>query len=169
MDAPDERVFFRSDPEVFARACDAFENLRCALAELLPDARIEHVGGTAVPGLLTKGDLDIQIIVSADAYEHAKEVLASRFNIHEGAFASDTACSFKDDDADPPLGIHLTIKDSPDDFQWRNRDLLLARPDLVKELAALKLRHHGGSMETYRDEKAQFFERLGQRSASDGS
>jgi GrpB-like predicted nucleotidyltransferase (UPF0157 family) len=42
----------------------------------LPGARVEHVGSTAVPGSLTKGDLDICVIVEGGQFERASRVPA---------------------------------------------------------------------------------------------
>lgn len=36
-----------------------FDMHRRHVAELLPGAEVEHVGATAVPGALTKGDVDM--------------------------------------------------------------------------------------------------------------
>ncbi|MBI3565082.1 MAG: GrpB family protein [Elusimicrobia bacterium] len=155
-----ERVRFSSSPEVFARAQAAFERLRADLAALIPGARIEHVGSTAVPGTLTKGDLDISIVVERGAYEQAKAALARLYELNPGAFASDHSASFKDDAAEPPLGIHLVVAGSGDDFQWVFREVLLARADLRRDYDELKRGFEGKSMAAYREAKEKFFARV---------
>jgi len=100
------------------------------------------------------------VIVPESDYARAREALEAHWEVHEGGFSSPTATSFKDDATAPPLGVHLTVAGSEDDFQWRNRDALLARPDLRARLEQLKSRHQGGSMDDYRDEKGMFFWRL---------
>ena len=39
--------------------------LNASLRPLLPTAEIEHIGATAIPGALTKGDLDVMVRVAA--------------------------------------------------------------------------------------------------------
>ena len=40
------------------------------IARLLPDAQAEHIGASAIPGAVSKGDLDICVLVTAQ--EHAR-------------------------------------------------------------------------------------------------
>lgn len=155
-----ETVSFSSAPEVFQKAQVAFERLRTELARLFEGARIEHVGSTALPGSLTKGDLDVQVIVRPGEFKRVKDVLTQRYQSNTGAFSSNESASFKDDGATPPIGIHVTIAGCSDDFQWRFRDALMSRADLRKEYDDLKRDFEGKSMDDYRNAKERFFERL---------
>ena len=56
-----------------------FSRIEAVINSLLPDACIEHVGGTALPHGITKGDLDIQVRVRADVFQAAKGVLGQAF------------------------------------------------------------------------------------------
>lgn len=67
-----EIVNFSADPKVFLKANIAFDQLHAELSRKFPGARIEHVGSTALLGSLTKGDLDIQIIVDRDGFQRVK-------------------------------------------------------------------------------------------------
>jgi GrpB-like predicted nucleotidyltransferase (UPF0157 family) len=133
-----------------------FEEVAAQLRELLPGADIQHVGSTAIPGTLTKGDLDVQVRVPATEYSRAKRELAKIFLLNVGGFASDDAISFEDDSVRPSLGIHLTVIDGSGDIQWKFRDLLTASSDLRADYDRLKRQFDGGSMAQYREAKAEF-------------
>jgi GrpB-like predicted nucleotidyltransferase (UPF0157 family) len=64
-----EKVHFHSDDEMFRKADRLFRETRAKLLKLLPGADVEHVGSTAVPGVLTKGDLDTWRHPSSSLYD----------------------------------------------------------------------------------------------------
>lgn len=125
---------------------------------MLPWADVQHVGSTAVPGSLTKGDLDIQVRVPADRFAEAEACLAGRYDRNTGSLSNASFASFKNDDLPIPLGIQLSAIDGPQDIFVRWRDLMLADPTLVDAYNALKRRFHGGDMGAYRAAKTAFIE-----------
>ena len=48
------------------RAVAAFEDAQLLLSAILPDARIEHVGASAVPGAYSRGGVDLCVVVPRD-------------------------------------------------------------------------------------------------------
>lgn len=126
---------------------------------LLPAAVIEHVGSTALPDGLSKGDLDVQVRVRREDYDQACRLLASMYEHNPGGFTEEGR-SFKDDSADPALGVHVTIIGGPSDIQHRQRDFLRAHSDMRAEYDALKRSFEGGAMDEYREAKDAFFARL---------
>lgn len=156
----EETVAFLPEEHFRARVQARFEQLRSELEAVVPGAQIEHVGSTAIPGSLTKGDLDVQVRVPAAQYLAAKERLCRLFAINGGGFSGHDAISFEDYSGDPNVGVHLTVVGSTADVQWRFRDLLLASQSLRREYDELKRRFEGKSMERYRDAKADFVDRV---------
>jgi GrpB-like predicted nucleotidyltransferase (UPF0157 family) len=156
----EETVTFLPEEHVRARVQSRFEQLRNALEAVVPGARIEHVGSTAIPGSLTKGDLDVQLRVQAAQYAAAKERLCQLFDVNAGGFSGHDAISFEDYSGEPHVGIHLTVVGGSADIQWRFRDLLLASKPLRQEYDDLKRRFEGKSMARYRDAKADFVDRV---------
>ncbi|MGE0482163.1 MAG: GrpB family protein [Phycisphaerae bacterium] len=138
----------------------AFAALHAELSILLPHADIQHVGSTSVPGALTKGDLDIAVRVSAGRFERGEAVLARRFARNEGNERTTEFASFKDDDADPPLGVQLVVAGSEADTFVRFRDALRADAALVAEYNALKQSFEGRAMDAYRVAKWAFIDRV---------
>ena len=143
------------EEEVRERVAGVFGRRRVELGGLLPGARVEHVGSTAVPGSLTKGDLDICVIVEGGEFERASRVLAECFRIHQPENWSPTLASFTAPGEDGiDVGVQLVPAGSPDerDFVgWRDR--LRADPDLRARYDELKRRHQADGMDAYRAAK----------------
>lgn len=110
-----------------------FHQLKQELEMLIPGSDIQHVGSTAMPGSLTKGDLDIQVRVTMAEFARAKKRLCEIYEINDGGFVANDAISFEDYSGDPSLGIHLTVIGGSCDIQWKFRDLLIASAFLKKE------------------------------------
>lgn len=130
------------------------------IARLLPDADIQHVGATAIPGAQTKGDLDINVRVASPAFSAADGLLALRFERNAGSLHTATLSSFRDDRADPPLGVQLTARGSIDDCFIAFRDGLRADLKLLAAYNALKRASDGMAMAEYRAQKSAFVERV---------
>ena len=128
-----------------------------ALRPLLPEtAEIHHVGATAVPGCLTKGDLDIVVRVTPEKFAVSDQALALRYARNTGSVRTHDFCAFETPDSEPPLGIQLTAKGGDHDFFHLFVERLRAEPDLLKRYNALKRRFEGQPMEVYRKAKSDF-------------
>jgi len=149
--------FFRT-VDISEKIDTLFKSEKQKLGELFPDADIEHVGGSAIPEALSKGDLDINIRVSLDNFEAAAKILKTLYEINQPKNWSKHFASFKDDSRQ--LGIQLTVIDSPEDFFVAQREYLKSHPEVLSELNALKEKFEGKDMNEYRKEKGEFFERL---------
>jgi GrpB-like predicted nucleotidyltransferase (UPF0157 family) len=154
--ADNELVHFAPEQHFREAVARLYRDVEAELRRLLPGADIQHVGSTAIPNSLTKGDLDVQVRVAGSEYAAAKAALENIYAVNTGGFASEDAISFEDYSRQLSLGVHLTVIGGTADIQWRFRDLLAASPDLRAEYDRLKLRFHGGSMSRYRDAKAAF-------------
>jgi GrpB-like predicted nucleotidyltransferase (UPF0157 family) len=126
----------------------------------VPNAKICHVGSTAVPGSLTKGDLDVQVRLSEEQFSGAKARLKDLYRVNAGGFSDFDGISFEDYSEEPSVGIHLTVIGGSSDVQCKFRDLLLASEVLRKEYDELKRGFEGGSMDAYRTAKAKFVSRV---------
>jgi GrpB-like predicted nucleotidyltransferase (UPF0157 family) len=151
----DEPIALVREEEIRGRVAAIFARRRAQLEGLLPGARIEHVGSTAVPGSLTKGDLDICVIVEGAEFERASRALAERFEIHQPENWSASLASFTAPSEDGiDVGVQLVPAGSPDELHfvgWRDR--LRADPELRARYDELKRRHQGDGMDAYRAAK----------------
>ena len=127
------------------------------ITELLPEADIQHVGSSAIPNSLTKGDLDIQVRVNAEQFSNAVVLLSNLYKSNDGSVKTDTFRAFKDDTTKPPLGIQLTVINSEFDFFWKFREVLLANNKYRDAYDKLKKEYEAKSMDAYREAKDIFF------------
>lgn len=140
-----------------AAADAAFHDWKRRHRTRLPQgADIEHVGATAIPGALTKGDLDIAVRVEPADFNAALRVLEPTHRPNLQSVRDETFAAFEADGASVPLGVQLVVKGSRLDLFTRFRDALIADPQLVERYNALKQRHDGGDMALYREAKAAF-------------
>ncbi|QUW23163.1 GrpB family protein [Sporosarcina sp. Marseille-Q4063] len=137
-----------------------FTSHRDLIQELIPRADVQHVGSTAIPNSLTKGDLDIQVRVSKIQFIQAVESLSSVYESNDESIKTSEFRAFKDDTGIPPLGIQLTIIGSEFDFFWKFRDILLQNDQYRTEYDELKRKFEGKCMEAYRGAKNDFFSKI---------
>jgi GrpB-like predicted nucleotidyltransferase (UPF0157 family) len=161
--------FFLPDQNYLEQVKALYE-LHCQeILQALPKAQVEHVGATSVPGLLTKGDLDLQVSVSEQDFTEAVVTLRSIYAIHQPENWTGSFASFKlSQDAEIPVGIQLVVQCSADDVFVKIRNLLVARPETVKELNLLKQSYDGGDMSRYVEQKGAFFTSLLQANTDSG-
>src|SRR5690625_2005753 len=128
---------FRNDEE------KAFLSQKKLIKAYLPGVDVQHVGSTAIPNSLTKGDLDIQVRVTAKQFPEAVKALSKLYEINEGSAKTEEFRAFKDDLASPPLGVQLTVIGSEFDFFWKFRDVLLQNEKYIAEYDELKRKYEG--------------------------
>jgi GrpB-like predicted nucleotidyltransferase (UPF0157 family) len=153
-------VHFRNEHELRSQAQRAFELHRSTIARLVPAATIEHVGSTAIPGSLTKGDVDLLVSVPAAEFWAAEAALAQHYERNAGSLHNDVFASFKDDSADPPLGIQLTCDETLRVEFIGFREALLRAPELLAAYNDLKQACEGMTMDEYRQRKDAFIRRV---------
>ncbi len=146
--------------QISKKANFLFDKEKVKLLELFPNADIQHVGSTSIPGSLTKGDLDINIRVSKLDFNTTVNSLKQTYEVNQPENWTKTFASFKDDNMEIPLGVQLTVKNSQYDDFYKLRDLLINDSVLLKEYNEMKLKFHDKNIDDYRKEKSEFFERL---------
>jgi GrpB-like predicted nucleotidyltransferase (UPF0157 family) len=136
------------------------------LAALLPDAELHHIGATALPGAVTKGDVDLLVRVSPALFPAAVESLRRHFAVKQPDNWSAAFASFGDDTGhELPLGIQVVVKDSEEDFLLFLRDYLIANPDALAEYNRLKRAHALDGADGYWKAKDAFFSQILRRRA----
>jgi GrpB-like predicted nucleotidyltransferase (UPF0157 family) len=164
-------VEFVNEGEIRATVAEILGGLCRELAKLLPAATIEHVGSTSIPETVTKGDLDVCVLVDQTELHAADGILAGRFARNIGSDRSESLSSFVDPSRRVAVGIQLVARGGAEDFFVRWRDLLRGSPALRDAYNDLKRRWHGRSHGDYRQAKSEFIERtlaspLGDRGAA---
>ena len=125
-----DTLVLRAHDEVAPQADAAFAAFVAAWAcRLPPSADIVHIGSTAIPGCLTKGDLDVCVRVNREDVARVDALLATGYARNTGSFRSAEFSAFKDDSHHPPLGVQLVARGSELDVFVGFRDCLLWATD----------------------------------------
>jgi len=127
----------------------------------LPGADVEHVGSTAVPGCLTKGDLDVLVRVPSEAFLSSMEVL-------DGLFArsprNDSTGDYIEYDyvgRGFSASVQLAVVDEWHDRRFHGlKALLTSDPRALERYNGMKREYEGRPMEEYRRAKALLIESL---------
>ncbi|MBK5445064.1 MULTISPECIES: GrpB family protein [unclassified Peribacillus] len=155
-----EQVNFLDNSQSYENVEKAFLVHKKIIKELLEEADIQHIGSTAIPNCLTKGDLDIQVRVIPEHFSKAVQALSQLYELNDGSVKTSFFRSFKDDTKIPPLGVQLSVIDSEYDYFWKFRDVLLRSDAYRMEYDELKRKYEGKNMDEYREAKNEFFQRL---------
>lgn len=136
-----------------------FEKQRQSLHKLIPSADIRHVGSTAVPGSITKGDIDIQIRVEKMKFGDALEILSKHYNPNrKNEIWRDGFASFEDySNPTIPVGVQLTVTGSKYDEFYKVRDLLIEDTALLEKYNDIKRSCEGKTYAEYRKCKRKLF------------
>ena len=120
------------------------------LQPLAPGVTIEHIGSTAIPGTVTKGDVDVVLRVPAGKFASLVTALRTGYEIAQPQNWTADFASFKDDETGPlPFGVQVIVLGSENDHLVALRDLLRRDPLARARYNEVKQRHHGSEAETY--------------------
>jgi len=134
-----------------------FERIRL----LVPDTELHHIGATAVPGALTKGDIDTLLQVLPSDFTAVVDVLKQHFQIKQPANWTPEFASFGDDTTYAlPVGIQVVVKDSSADFLLFLRDYFIENSAALTEYNRLKTAHSEDGQEAYWNAKNEFLSRI---------
>lgn len=70
-----ESVHFMPEEEFRQKVERLFQDQKEKIQSLLPDADVQHIGSTAIPNSITKGDLDIQVRIPVEGFSMAVTTL----------------------------------------------------------------------------------------------
>ncbi|PYZ97788.1 hypothetical protein CR205_04125 [Alteribacter lacisalsi] len=130
------------------------------IKSVLPAALVYHIGSTAVPGSLTKGDVDLQVRVSQKDFPEAREALAKIYKVNQGSFQSSFFCAFEKEAEVLPLGVQLTVIASEVDHFWKLTAFFQTHPEFTQQYNELKQTSEGLDMDEYRDRKSLFIDEI---------
>jgi GrpB-like predicted nucleotidyltransferase (UPF0157 family) len=150
-----------ADSSELFEAANAFADAVVArLKSLLgEDVEIRHIGATAVPGCLTKGDVDIVVRADTANFAGTRERLDAHYEKNLGSPRDESFASYTDGTQRFPLGIQLVLRGSKHDNFHQFTERLRQSGKLLAAYNALKRDYAGADMETYRAAKAEFIAR----------
>lgn len=142
-----------------------FDALRRRIGAALGDLAIaiEHVGSTAVPGLVAKPTIHIDVLVSPDRVGEAIERLGSIGYVHEGNLGIPGREAFHRPRGTPDHHLYVCPRDSREYVRHlRFRDHLrrdAAATHAYTELKLVAARGAGEDRDAYTRMKSEFIER----------
>lgn len=152
------RLTFVLSDLVAEQAAAAFAEHERRICERLPDVEIRPTGGTSIPGVLTTGDVDLQVRTEEESFEMVREVLRELYEPHHADVWHSEGAFFTAPGSQPQVEVALTAIGGLDDLHhgeaWQQ---IAADPDLLEHYNALKRGHEGGSVADYQAAKRDFF------------
>lgn len=149
------------EPEQYQQRCaQLFNSYQKDISALLPFAKIEHIGSSAIPNAISKGDLDIYIEVMPEQFEFAIEQLKTLNFIEKlNTLRTHELCmleSLNNDD----VAFQIVVTDSVFTFFLAFKNKLINSPTLVNEYNELKLQCSHLDPDQYRTIKSDFINRV---------
>jgi GrpB-like predicted nucleotidyltransferase (UPF0157 family) len=151
---------FLAPEEYQPLANEVFRTLAARISATVVGADVHHVGSSAVPSLISKGDLDIYVGVPAASFSEAMAKLEKLEDFHMklDTLRTDALSPFEVHGFPLDVGVQLVAQGSQFEFFLTFRDLLMTDPDLRERYNALKRASVGLDEVQYRAAKAAFIE-----------
>ena len=148
---------FFSAHEYQPNCAQLFEDYKNKIQPLIPFAVIEHIGSSAIPNAISKGDLDIYIEVPTHRFIDAIQQL-QQLNFKEklDTLRTHELCMLESQQHDVALQIVVTGSEFCNFITFR--DLLRNSPSLTQQYNQLKQRGIELSQDQYREIKADFIQ-----------
>ena len=145
-------------PEEYQERCEAlYLQYKAKITGILTNALVEHIGSSAIPHCISKGDLDIYVAVDFLQHKKAiKEIQKLGFTIKQETLRTENLCMLEDS----YVAIQLVTKGSEFESFISFREALINDSELVKQYNQLKLNCVGFSMHDYRKVKSRFIEKV---------
>lgn len=129
------------------------------ISQKLPGARFEHVGASSIAGAISKGDLDICIVIPLSNHQYTVETLvALGFVVKADTLRTPHLCMLLSPRRDLDVALQVVAENSKFEFFMHFRDALRATPSLVEQYNELKRQFAPMGPDRYREEKAKFIE-----------
>jgi len=148
---------FLKSTEYQTSCINRFDFYKIEVQKLLPKARIEHIGASAIPNAVSKGDLDIFIGVT-DLENAVVSLKMLDFSEKQDTLRTDELCMLESFNED--VAFQVVTNDSKFESFLYFRDKLREDPKLVEEYNHLKRSCEGFNQDKYRKIKSEFIERI---------
>jgi GrpB-like predicted nucleotidyltransferase (UPF0157 family) len=137
------------------RAEKIHQNIKANILPSITYERFEHIGSTAVPGALTKGDIDFYLEVLPGNHNSTVAVLlANGFELGKNTLRNEELCMV----VHSSCSVQVVSKGSKYDFFVTFRDALNGNEELVARYNKIKQESVGLEKREYQDKKSIFIE-----------
>ena len=152
-----EFMHFVSADEIRPQIECAFLAEREAILQAVPGVDVQHNGSSAVPGSLTKGDLDMQVRVPECRMAEAVAALAPRYHVNHPDMWTPRFALYERYEEAVPVGVAITAIGSEYDTYHVVREVFKRNGWLRDAYNAIKRAHEGLPEPDYRKAKDDFF------------
>lgn len=137
-----------------------FLRYKSKIEEVLPDVRVEHIGASAIPTAISKGDLDIFVGVEAFELESVVQLLVTLgFQEKFDTLRTSELCMLESSSTED-VAIQVIANGSEFEYFLTFRDALCSNAMLVQQYNELKISCEGLSQDAYRLKKSAFIEQV---------
>lgn len=137
-----------------------FLRYKSKIEEVLPDVRVEHIGASAIPTAISKGDLDIFVGVEAFKLERVVQLIVTLgFQEKFDTLRTPELCMLESSSTED-VAIQVVANGSEFEFFLIFRDKLRSNMSLVQQYNELKLSCECLSQDAYRLKKSAFIEQV---------
>ena len=138
-----------------------YEKIAEEVRQLLPNARVEHIGASSIPGAVSKGDLDVFVGVDAERVEKAvKELEKNGYRVKSNTLRNESLCMLEIDSFEYPVALQVVANGSQFEMFLKFRDALRDSEVLLKEYNQMKELCEGMSENYYKSHKSEFIENV---------
>ncbi len=143
--------------EYQAEIAARFEAVRAAITALVPEGRIEHIGSSVIPGAISKGDLDVCLIVPPAQHETiVSRLTALGYLEQQDTLRTPELCMLNSPASTAEHAIQVVASGSEFEDFLQFRDALVSNPVLVEQYNAIKSQNFNLGVEQYRAAKSAF-------------
>jgi GrpB-like predicted nucleotidyltransferase (UPF0157 family) len=143
---------------------EVFNKIQQDLVEILKDFDVEydiqHVGGSSIPGVITKGDIDICILTNTESINLISSTLLQSILKHHPELWTDDFNLFHTEKYGYPTDIIVVVRGTTRDSFVLFRDTLRNDKKLVDEYNIIKKNILGTDKQTQRDAKIPFIKKV---------
>ncbi len=135
-----------------------YEELEKSIGDLLPLARIEHVGASSVEGCISKGDLDILVAVDQNQFEVSMDQIKTLgFYEKKDTLRTSELCMLVTDKYEgEDVAIQLIVNGSNFENFLSFREVLRSNKEALSQYNELKKSSISLDHEEYRNRKNKF-------------
>ena len=129
--------------------------------ELLPNATVEHIGASSIPGAVSKGDLDVFVGVDRDSLERAVTLLEDNgYRVKPNTLRNESLCMLEIGCYECPVALQVVENGSEFEMFLTFRDVVRNSDELLREYNQMKHLCEGMSESCYRAKKSEFIEEV---------
>lgn len=140
-------------------ATHLFERVAEVVRRHVPESRIEHVGASAVPGAISKDDLDVFVGVPQERFAQTIGALERLgYSVKAGTLRTESLCMLETDWYPTPVALQVVENGSRFEMFLTFRDALRRDAALLCQYNDMKRACEGLGEDCYRARKAAFIE-----------